>query len=89
MQVTDSVGSVSGFVSHLGGSVCPEHSSSNWDVTVVNRAVLSQIVNFDQIPNTEDIWGLKMCQILKKYPVLWKMNEYEDGINTIHSQLFE
>ena len=37
MQVTDSVGSVSGFVSHLGGSVCPEHSSSNWDVTVVNK----------------------------------------------------
>ena len=52
MQVTDSVGSVSGFVSHLGGSVCPEHSSSNWDVTVVNRAVLSRIVvNFDQIRN--------------------------------------
>ena len=37
MQVTDSVGSVSGFVSHLGGSVCPEHSSSNWDVTVTNK----------------------------------------------------
>ena len=53
MQVTDSVGSVSGFVSHLGGSVCPEHSSSNWDVTVVNRAVLSQIVTFDQIPIVE------------------------------------
>ena len=31
------MGSVSGFVSHLGGSVCPEHSSSNWDVTVTNR----------------------------------------------------
>ena len=37
MQVTDSVGSISGFVSHLGGSVCPEHSSSNWDVTVTNK----------------------------------------------------
>ena len=37
MQVTDSIGSLSGFVSHLGGSVCPEHSSSNWDVTVTNK----------------------------------------------------
>ena len=68
MQVTDSVGSVSGFVSHLGGSVCPEHSSSNWDVTVVNRAVLSQIVKFDQIP--KNIQVLKMWRILNIFAFL-------------------
>ena len=37
MQVTDSVASLSGFISHLGGSVCPEHSSRNWDVTVMDK----------------------------------------------------
>ena len=32
-MLTDSVGSGYGYVSHVGGSVCPEHASNKWDVT--------------------------------------------------------
>ena len=36
-MVTDMMGTNTGYLSHLGGSVCPEHSSSNWDVLRYNE----------------------------------------------------
>ena len=30
-MVTESVGGDTGHVSHLGGSVCPEHAAQSWD----------------------------------------------------------
>ena len=44
-MVTDSVRSSEGYLSHLGGSVCPEHASAMWDVT-----------RYDQVSG-QDVWS--------------------------------
>ena len=33
-MVTDKVGHDHGYLSHTGGSVCPEHSDDNWELSI-------------------------------------------------------
>ena len=53
----------------------PPSSSCVWGQEM-SGPVLSRIVNFDRIPNTEYIPILKMCRILNRFGFV-KMTEYE------------
>ena len=36
-MVTDKVGHDHGFLSHTGGTVCPEHSDNNWELSIFHQ----------------------------------------------------
>jgi len=59
-MVTDMMGTNTGYLSHLGGSVCPEHSSSNWDVLRYNETFTQW--NHDISLNVKCVQDIKESQ---------------------------